>query len=150
VDGVPAVGDALASPFRGAAAAARALAEAGQGQQDAVRRLALVLSLLLLAVPLGLVFFGWLPLRVRWIRRATTAAALRGAPAGRDLLALRALTRQPLRKLVPISPDPVNAWRRGDKSTVDALAALELDALGLHIEPGSAGGRDPAAYVGNR
>jgi hypothetical protein len=132
VDNVPAVGDALASPFRGAATAARSLAEAGQDQQDTVRRLALVLSLLLLAVPLGLVLFGWLPLRIRWMRRAGSAAALRRAAAGRDLLALRALTRQPLRRLVPLGPDPVDAWRRGDEAVVDALAALELRSLGLY------------------
>ncbi len=81
--------------------------------------------------PLGLALFGWLPLRLRWIRRASVGSALRGESAGRDLLALRALARLPLRRL-PIHPDPVSAWRAGDTSTLDALAKLELRTLGLN------------------
>ena len=57
-------------------------------------------------------------------------AAARGEPAGRDLLALRALATQPLRKLNRIGPDIARPGA-GDASTVDALAALELKALGL-------------------
>ena len=91
-----------------------------------------------LIFPLGLVLFGWLPLRLRWMRRAGAARALRNAPAGRDLLALRALAGQPLRRLTRIDPDVAQAWRRGDQATVDALAALELRALGLR---GNASGR---------
>ncbi|MFC0532595.1 hypothetical protein [Phytohabitans kaempferiae] len=131
IDGVPGVGDELAAPFQGAADAARSLAGAGQEQQDVVGDLALVLSLGLLVFPLGLVLFVWLPLRLRWMRRAGAAASLRDAPAGRDLLALRALATQPLRKLARIDPDVAQAWRRGDEEAVDALAALELRALGL-------------------
>lgn len=133
VDKVPGVGNALASPFDKAADAARGLADAGRQQQETVREVALALSLLLLVVPLGLVLFVWLPLRVRWIRRARAAAILRRAPAGRDLLALRALATQPLRRLAVLGPDPVDAWRRGEESTVDALAALELRSLGLRV-----------------
>jgi hypothetical protein len=127
----PLVGKDLTGPFDQAAAAARAVAEAGQSQQDQIGELALVLALLSLVFPLALVLFGWLPLRVRWIRRASAATALRAAPAGRDLLALRALTNQPLRRLTRIDPDVAQAWRLGDEATVDALAALELRRLGL-------------------
>lgn len=135
VDNVPAVGDALATPFERAADAARALADAGRDQQEVVGDLALALSLGLAVVPLGLVVAIWLPLRIRWMRRAGAAAALRAAPAGRDLLALRALATQPLRKLAALGPDVAESWRRGDDSTVDALAALELRALGMRIAP---------------
>jgi hypothetical protein len=128
---VPVVGDELTTPFNEAAAAARAVAEAGQDQQDLISDLALVLALTALVLPLGLVLFGWLPLRIRWIRRATAASALRSTAAGRDLLALRALANQPLRKLTRIDPDVAQAWRRDDESVVDALAALELRGLGL-------------------
>jgi len=133
VNRVPGVGDALASPFERAAGAARALADAGREQQETVRDIALALSLIVLVVPLALVLFGWLPLRIRWIRRAGAAAGLRGVPAGRDLLAMRALATQPLRRLAALGPDPVNAWRRGDESIVDALAALELRRLGMRV-----------------
>lgn len=128
---VPVVGDELTTPFDRAAAAAKSLAEAGRDQQELVGHLALALALIALAFPLGLVIFGWLPLRVRWIRRASAAARLRSAPAGRDLLALRALAGQPLRRLARIDADVVQAWRRGDEATVAALADLELRGLGL-------------------
>jgi hypothetical protein len=128
---VPIVGDELTAPFEKAAEAARSLAEAGRDQQDLVGNLALALALITLVFPIGLVLLGWLPLRIRWIRRASAAASLRSAEAGRDLLALRALATQPLRKLNRIGPDVVDAWRRSDASTVDALASLELKALGL-------------------
>lgn len=128
---VPVVGDDLTAPFEKAADAARAMAEAGRDQQELVGDLALVLGLAIAAFPIALVVLLWLPLRVRWMRRASAATALRDAPAGRDLLALRALATQPLRQLARIDPDVAEAWRRGDAATVDALAALELRALGL-------------------
>lgn len=128
---VPIVGDQLTAPFEKAAQAARSLAEAGRDQQELVGNLALALAVITLVFPIGLVLLGWLPLRIRWIRRAGAAASLRSAESGRDLLALRALATQPLRKLNRIGPDVVDAWRRSDASTVDALAALELKALGL-------------------
>ncbi|WP_088979333.1 hypothetical protein [Micromonospora coxensis] len=128
---VPLVGDELTAPFTRAADAARSVAEAGRDQQELVGQLALALSVAALVFPLGLVLFGWLPLRVRWMRRASSAKALAAAPAGRDLLALRALVGQPLRKLTTIDPDVAEGWRRGDDATVDALAALELRRLGL-------------------
>ena len=131
VDNVPAVGDALASPLNNAAGAAESLADAGRAQQEAVQNLAVTLVVLLLIVPLALVLFVWLPLRVRWIRRATFATSLRRGRGGRDLLALRALANQPLRRLAPIHADPASAWRDGEESVVNSLAALELRTLGL-------------------
>ncbi|RIV35660.1 hypothetical protein [Micromonospora radicis] len=128
---VPLVGDELTGPFERAAGAARSLAEAGRDQQEVVDQLALALTGTALFVPLALVVFGWLPLRVRWMRRADAAAKLATAPAGRDLLALRALATQPLGKLAGIHPDVAEAWRRGDDSTMESLAALELRRLGL-------------------
>lgn len=138
VDRVPAVGDALSAPFARAADAARGLAGAGQEQQAIVHQLALVLSIAVVAVPLALVLFGWLPLRVRWIRRAGAATALRGGPAGRDLLALRALASQPLRRLTALDPSIAHAWRRGDEGAIESLAALELRRLGLRGAPSPA------------
>jgi hypothetical protein len=82
-------------------------------------------------VPILFVVLLWFPLRVRWIRRATAASRVRKSPAGRDLLALRALATQPLSKLAKLGPDVAESWRASDDSTVDALAALELKSLGL-------------------
>lgn len=131
VDGIPGVGGSVAAPFDRAADAAGSLAAAGRDQQEAVGNLALTLSLIMVAVPLALVLFLWLPLRIRWIRRAGSAARLREATTGRDLLALRALATQPLNKLIALDPEIAAAWRRGDPEAVRRLADLELRGLGL-------------------
>jgi len=136
IDNVPGIGGGLAQPFDTAARGADALADAGRAQQDAVHNLAIALVVLVLVVPMSLVLLGWLPVRLRWIRRATLAATLRGKPSGRDLLALRALTQQPLRRLVAIHPDPATAWRDGDPEAMASLAALELRTLGLRPRRG--------------
>jgi hypothetical protein len=128
---VPLVGDQLTKPFTGAADAARSLAEAGQQQQQVVGNVALIMTLATIAVPLALVLFLWLPLRLRWMRRAAVANAVRNQPAGRDLLALRALAGRPLNQLAKLGPDIAESWRNGDAAAIDALAALELKDLGL-------------------
>ena len=128
---VPLVGDDLVKPFNGAADAARSLADAGRQTQDVVDQMALILALAAVAVPLALVVFLWLPKRLRWMHRAGVAKAVRDQPAGRDLLALRALAGQPLNKLAKLGPDIAQSWRNGDAEAVDALAELELRKLGL-------------------
>jgi hypothetical protein len=128
---VPLVGDQLVKPFNGAASAARSLADAGREQQQIVGRMSVIVALAAVAVPLALVVFLWLPLRLRWIRRAGVATTVRDAPAGRDLLALRALATVPLNQLAKLGPDIAQSWRNGDAEAVDALAALELRRLGL-------------------
>ncbi|SDY87793.1 hypothetical protein SAMN05421684_2047 [Asanoa ishikariensis] len=128
---VPLVGDELTAPFEKAAGAARSVAEAGQSQQDVVGDLALALAVITAVLPILFVLLFWLPLRVRWVRRASAASRVRKSAAGRDLLALRALATQPLSKLAKLGPDVAESWRRSDDSTVEALAALELKSLGL-------------------
>ena len=128
---VPLVGDDLTGPFNSAAGAANSLAEAGRQQQEVVGNLALVLALLIVAAPLALVLFGWLPQRLRWMRRAAVAVRVRNEPAGQDLLALRALASRPLNELTKLGPDIAQSWRDGDPGAVRALAALELKDLGL-------------------
>ena len=133
VNRVPLVGDQLVKPFNGAASAARAIAEAGRQQQQVVHQMSVVLAIVAVAVPLALVVFLWLPLRLRWMRRAGVASAVRAEPAGRDLLALRALASRPLNELTRLGPDIAQSWRNGDAEAVDALAALELKGLGLTV-----------------
>ncbi|HTJ39905.1 MAG TPA: hypothetical protein VL738_42440 [Dactylosporangium sp.] len=131
IKGVPGVPDSVAAPFTNAANAATSLANAGREQQDIVNDLAWTLSIVVVVVPLLFVVGVWLPLRIRWIRRAGSAARLRAVTAGRDLLALRALTTQPLRRLLRVDPEIAALWRRGDPDAVEALARLELRSLGL-------------------
>ncbi len=128
---VPLVGDQLVKPLNGAADAARSMADAGRETQDVVDQLAVIVALVAVAVPLALVLFLWLPSRLRWMYRAGVAKAVRDQPAGRDLLALRALAGQPLDKLAKLGPDIAQSWRNGDAEAVDALAELELRKLGL-------------------
>ncbi|GAA3961294.1 hypothetical protein [Actinoplanes auranticolor] len=128
---VPLVGDDLTAPFNSAADAANSIAEAGREQQEIVDNLALTMALLIIAVPLALVLFLWLPKRLRWMRRAAVAAQVRNEPAGQDLLALRALAGRPLNELAKLGPDIAQSWRNGDAEAVRALAALELKDLGL-------------------
>lgn len=133
VNRVPLVGDQLVKPFNGAADAARAIADAGRQQQQIVDQMSVLLAIFAVSVPLALVVFLWLPLRLRWMRRAGVASAVRAEPAGRDLLALRALAGRPLDELTRLGPDIAQSWRNGDAEAVDALAALELKRLGLTV-----------------
>jgi hypothetical protein len=139
INHVPGVGDDLAAPFTKAADAAKSLADAGREQQSIVHEMAWVLALLLLMVPIAVVLFVWLPVRLRWISRASAASRIRGGAGGADLLALRALANQPLRRLSRLDSDPVAAWRRGDQRVVTDLAALELRRLGLRARTAVSG-----------
>ena len=129
VDKIPGVGDDLAAPFRGAADAAESLVAAGRAQVETVADTALLVGLAVFLVPLLLVAVVYVPLRVRFVRRASAARRFVGAEP--ELLALRALANQPLRALTRVSDDPVGAWRDGDPDVVRRLADLELRGLGL-------------------
>lgn len=129
IGGFPGVGDDLAAPFRGAADAAESLAAAGRSQAETVADVALLVGLAVFLIPVLLVAVVYVPLRVRFVRRASAGRRLLGADPA--LLALRALANQPLRSLTRISDDPVAAWRNDDRATVRRLADLELRSLGL-------------------
>ncbi|MFC5950781.1 hypothetical protein ACFQH9_21155 [Pseudonocardia lutea] len=134
---VPFVGDRLAGAFAPGADAGSSLVAAGQQQIDTVAAVATGAGVLVAVLGLLPVLAVWLPLRIRYARRATAAAGAR--EAGPDVLALRALTHRPLRTLLRITPDPAGAWRTGDPAAVAALAEAELRSLGLRglREPGS-------------
>jgi len=128
VAGVPLVGETLQEPFRGAAAAGAALQQAGQHQQDVVHAVALWVGLLLALIPISYALYRYVPDRFRWVREATAAERL--AQRGPDLkvFALRAIVNRPLHELTRVSPNPVEAFDRGD---FGPLATIELEALGL-------------------
>lgn len=132
IEGLPLVGDQLRGPLEVVADAGTAIAGAGQRQQEVVTNVALGVSGLLLALALAVVLLAWLPRRVAWVRRATAARALLAAGASPSLFALRALATRPLTDLRRISADPAGAWQHGDRPVIEALAGLELAALGVH------------------
>jgi hypothetical protein len=132
--GVPLIGGGIRQPFDAASGAGTLLAEAGQAQQDLVMTAALIIGIVVAAIPIVLVLWIWLRRRARWARRATEARNLSRLPDGPDLLALRALVNADFRELHDIHGEPVDAWRRGDKKTVRALAQLELREAGVRLK----------------
>jgi hypothetical protein len=134
---IPLVGDKLGTPLGKAAQAARSIADAGQTQQDVVHDLALTLAIAIGALPILMAIILWLLLRLRWIRAASAANRLRRRRGGVELLALRALTFAPLRRIATLPEDTAARWRDGDPGTMDSLAALELRRLGLRTTGGA-------------
>ncbi|SNT05403.1 hypothetical protein SAMN06893096_11523 [Geodermatophilus pulveris] len=126
---VPLVGDELAAPFAALGSAGGSVGGAGQGAQDAVGTLATVLAVVLVALPVGWALLRWLPWRLRWWRAA--GAARRLATTDPGLLAARALATAPLSRLAALPPGTADAWRDGDPAATRALAAVELERLGL-------------------
>ncbi|MCZ2861006.1 hypothetical protein [Blastococcus sp. VKM Ac-2987] len=137
-EGVPLVGDELATPFAALAGASGSVRSAGQSAQDAVDTLGTILAVVLVLLPVGWLLSRWLPWRLRYLREA--GAALRLADgADLELLAARALATAPLPRLAALPAGTGAAWRRGEPAAVRALAALELDRLGLR-RPGRGAG----------
>ncbi|RKT77941.1 hypothetical protein DFJ68_1374 [Terracoccus luteus] len=132
---LPLVGDSLRVWLQQAAGSGTTLREAGTSMSDTVHTVALVLGIVIAAVPIALVVLVWAFVRYRFARRATTAQRFIDASADLDLFALRALARQPMTALARISDDPAGAWRRGDPAVVHALGVLELRSNGLWPPP---------------
>ena len=140
VDDAPLVGGTLAKPFRALASTSRDLAVSAQSYQDTVAQVALLTGVVVAAVPILLLLALWLPRRLAWVVEASAAHRLmRAGPAAAELLAVRALARQPLRRLARLGPDVVTGWRSGDPAATDRLARLELDELGLTARHAFAG-----------
>jgi len=138
VRGVPLVGEQIAEPFRSAGDAGTRIEDAGTDLVNAVTDLATILGWVTALVPILVIGLIWAVLRGRFVRRATAAQRFIDDAADLDLFALRAMARQPMRKLATISSDPTGAWRRGERETIRALALLELKDSGLRPpEPAS-------------
>lgn len=131
--GVPLIGGGIRQPFDAASGAGSLLAQAGQAQQDVVMTAATIVGIVVAALPILLVLWIWLRRRLRWSRRATEARDLAKLQDGQDLLALRALINADFRELHEIDPEPLQAWRRGEKRAVRALANLELREAGVRL-----------------
>jgi hypothetical protein len=137
---LPLVGDKLTEPFRQAGGAGTTIERAGTDLVDAVTRLANLLGWVTALVPIIVVGLVWAVLRGRFVRRATAAQRFIDSAGDLDLFALRAMARQPMRRLAAVSDDPTGAWRRGDAATIRALALLELRDSGLHPPARVSGG----------
>lgn len=140
---LPLLGDRLRGPFDAAGDAADTIADAGRQQVEVVQDLATLLGVVVAAVPVLLGALLWVPVRARFIRRASAARRFVDADADLSLFALRAMTNQPMHRLARVSDDPVAAWRAGDPAVVRSLALLELRDVGLRPPPQRAAGSPP-------
>jgi hypothetical protein len=128
----PLVGGALSTPFKALASTSRDLAQQAQAYQDAVERFATLAGFLVAGLILLVLLIAWLPRRAAWVVEASAASRLvRRSDAAADLLAVRALARQPLTVLARLEPSVVSGWRAGDPAATERLARLELEELGL-------------------
>jgi hypothetical protein len=105
--------------------------------------MARTLGIVVAVVPIVLALMVWAFFRIRFAWRATAASRLVGTTGSMELFALRALTRQPLRRLTPLGPDLAGRFRDGDAMLVRQLAALELRSCGVALDSGEASTRVP-------
>jgi hypothetical protein len=131
VEDIPFVGTGLGTPFVEASSAADGLATAGRTLEAAIHALAAGVGAAVWIVPVLVLVGVWLVPRIRFAMRSAETARVAATPAGRDLLALRALVARPLPELQAVAPDPLRAIREGDDVVLDALARLELSAAGV-------------------
>ncbi len=131
---VPLVGDTLRDPFTKAATAASDLSASGRSMSTGIDRLGDLLGFLTALAPVLFALLLWAVVRLRYARRATTAARLRAVGAD-DLLALRALASADPVRIAAVDPAATTKWREGDEEITAALADIHLRSLGLRRRP---------------
>ena len=132
---VPGIGAELRKPFDATAISLGDVVTAAAQQVSSIEEFAQLLGWLVLGIPVVILLAIWLPARIRFFRRARAAQRYIDSHADLDLFALRAMANSPMHVIARISDDPVNAWRRGDRRVIDALAAVELGRCGLRPPP---------------
>jgi hypothetical protein len=130
---VPGLGEQLRRPFDSASGSMGDLIATADRTVDAVNRIAALMGWLAFLIPVTLLVAVWLPRRIRFYRLARAAQGFLDERADLDLFALRAMATQPMHVLARISPDPVGAWRSGDRAVIDQLADVELRRSGLRM-----------------
>jgi len=126
--GVPFVGEDLSNALGNGTKAGETLTSAGNAQIGVVQDSAFWLAAALVVIPVLFLLITWLPLRLRYARKAANTARLRDKP---DLLALRALTSLSPRELGKFDGDPAVAWRTGDVDVIEELARRQLASVGV-------------------
>jgi hypothetical protein len=130
---VPGLGEQLRRPFDSASGSLGELIASADRTVVAIERVAALAGWLTFVIPVAVVLALWLPRRIRFHRRAKAAQTFLDSSADLDLFALRALAAQPMHVIARISPDPVAAWRAGDREVITRLAEVELHRSGLDL-----------------
>jgi len=130
---VPGLGEQLRRPFDAASGSLGDLIASADRTAAAIDSVAALLGWLVFLIPVTLLVAFWLPRRIRFYRLARAAQGFLDDQADLDLFALRAMAAQPLHVLARISPDPVGAWRAGDRAVIHQLAEVELRRTGLQM-----------------
>ena len=130
---VPGLGEQLRRPFDAASGSLGDVISSANAAVDTIHQVAALLGWVVFLVPVALLVAFWLPRRIRFYRLAKAAQGFLDEPADLDLFALRAMTTQPMHVLARISPDPVGAWRAGDRRVINQLAEIELRRNGLTV-----------------
>jgi hypothetical protein len=128
---VPGLGEQLRRPFDAASGSLGDLVASANHTADAVHQIAALLGWMVFLIPVSLMVAFWLPRRIRFYRLAKAAQGFVDDEADLDLFALRAMATQPMHVLAGITPDPVGAWRAGDRAVINRLAEVELRRTGL-------------------
>lgn len=131
MDGIPIVGSKLKDPFVQAQGAGVSMTQAGDELARMLETMGKVFGGLTAAIPIVIALLLWTVVRLRYARSAGRAQALTVLPAGTSLLALEALHTIAPRVLSEVGADPGGRWQQGDRATVETLARLWLDSLGL-------------------
>lgn len=132
-DRIPGVGDEMGLPFRLMARGLADMATQSESQASSISSSAMVASVLVFLVPVGVLVAMWLPQRLRFAEEAATSQRWVDEEADLDLFALRAMANVPMQQIARVSSDPVGAWREGDPDVIRRLAKLELRRLGLKM-----------------
>jgi hypothetical protein len=132
VERIPLVGGSLSSALETAGRGSGGnVAALGQQGEDEVHRLALLLGLLVFAIPTLLTLLVLVPSRIRQIRQMTAASAAlveTGDPERRRLLAMRAAFGLSYGTLLGYTNDPLGDLAAG---RYDPLVSAALDDAGI-------------------
>lgn len=122
---VPVAGESLRAPLDDIAGSVNGLIAGSVDLTAQLENLATIAGLTGFLLPVLLVVPFWLWYRIRFVRDSRAVAALIASGTATEWLALRAVTRQPLRRLAKVTDDPAGAWRAGDPAVIARLAELE-------------------------
>jgi hypothetical protein len=130
---VPLLGDTIREPFDSLSGGLTSIEQYAEQMVRLVDTTALVVAIIVFAIPVIWWIVKWLPDRVRFVLQSIRSRRVLSADGGIELFALRALATAPLHELTKVTPDPVKAWKEGDTEKMRRLAEVALAADGLPL-----------------